>query len=185
MTTDDTDDTPLPASVRSEATRLTRQARRAGDDVAAAAYRRERDALLADHDYTARVREDDDTLVCYPDRWVTDGTVRPDRIEDTDAAVEISLAGDDADWDTVETHNRTIVEQVADEYGPPHGANAAALADFAGNHLGKPIETLTDTEIERFLTDYFPRNAWPDDEQRSAVERSVELAVDVGERRSL
>jgi hypothetical protein len=173
------DDQPLPAAVRREAKRLTRHARRTGDEDAAAAYRRERDALVAEYDYTARVRDEDDTLVLYPDRWLDGDTVRPERIEDTDAAAELALGGGDEDWDAVEAHNRAVVAAVEDEHGAVHGANATALADFAGNHLGKRIEALTDTHIEQFLTDYFPRNAWPDETERAAVEESVALTVEL------
>jgi len=41
----------------------------------------------------AAPREEDDTLVLYPDEWMDDGTVQLDRIETTDRAVEVSLSG--------------------------------------------------------------------------------------------
>ena len=56
-----------------------------------------------------------------------------------------------------------------------HGANAHALADYASNHYAKPIGDLTGQELAEFLDEYFPRNAWPSDDQKAAVEESVRL----------
>jgi len=170
----------LPPGVAEEAERLTRLAREAVDDAEAAAHRDRRDDLLADHGYVARVRSDDagDTLVAYPAEWVDDdGHVRVDRIEDVDRGVERPLSGPgDADeWDSVEAHNRAVADRVEREHGPVHGANAHAFADFMGNHYAKPVERATPDEREEFLSDYFPRNAWPTDAQRAAVERSLSL----------
>jgi hypothetical protein len=41
------------------------------------------------------------------------------------------------------------------------------------------VEAATTAMREEFLTDYFPRNAWPDDDQRAAVEESLELVTAV------
>jgi hypothetical protein len=164
----------LPAEVRDEAERLTRLARRATDDAERAAYERDRDARLAEHGFTARVREEDDTLVLHPAEWVEDGDARPDRIDDTDRAVEIPLsgAGDPEEWEAVEEHNAAVVESVADR-GEVHAANARAFADFMGNHYARRVETAGGTEIEEFLAEYYPRNAWPTDDQRAVVEQSL------------
>ena len=80
-------DPPLPADVVTRAVTLTRRLRQAVDDDERAAFSAERDRLLADHDYVARVREDaaGETLVLYPDEWIDDGVVRVDRVEDTAA----------------------------------------------------------------------------------------------------
>jgi len=83
----------VPADTVDEAERLTRLARRTEDEAAAAFYRERRDELVTDHDYVPRLREEDDTLVLYPDEWMDDGTVQLDRIETTDRAVEVSLSG--------------------------------------------------------------------------------------------
>lgn len=176
----------LPEETAEQAERLTRLAREAVDDAEAAAYREDRAAVLSDHDFTARVRDDDTgaTLVLHPDEWVADGTIRTDRIDDTNRAVEISLSGpgDPDDWEEVDEHNREVVAHVRAEHGDVHGDNAAAFADFMGNHYARPVESATGPEVEEFLEDYFPRNAWPDDRQRALVEESIEYVFEVANR---
>lgn len=167
--------TDLPPDVVDEAERLTRLARAADDPGEADAYRRDRAQRLAEHDYVARVR-DDDTLVCHPAEWVDDdGLIRTDRVADTDHAVERPLDAPDSegDWETIDAHNRALADRVADEHGQPHGANAAAFADYMSNHHAARVEDATATQIETFLADYYPRNAWPTDEQRAVVQRSL------------
>jgi len=175
--------TDLPDESIEEAERLTRLARDAVDDGAATAYREERTALLDEHGYTARIRDDDtgETLVCHPADWVEDGVIRPDRVEDTDRGVEIRLSGpgDPEEWEAVETQNRAVVEAVREEHGEPHAETATALADFMGNHYGKPIADATTDELAEFREEYFPRNAWPTDAQRASLEESVQHAVDI------
>jgi hypothetical protein len=173
----------LTEAVGERAATLTRRARGAVDDNERAAYLRERDALLADHGYAARVREDDtgETLVCHPEEWIEDGIVQIERVDDTDRAVEVSLSGPAAgdDWDAVEAHNRAVADRVREKYGEIHGANAHAFADFMGNHYAKPLEAATPAEREEFRTEYFPRNAWPSDEQREAVTRSLQVIDEI------
>ena len=182
----DRTDTP-PAEVVDEAERLTRLARDAVVEAEIDAYLTNRDELLATHDYTARVREDEtrDVLVVHPAEWVEDGTVQPARIDDVDRGIEIPLSGpgEGDDWELIDDHNREIVEDVRDEYGDTHAANVAALADFAGNHYAKPIDSTTEEELREFLEEYFVRNAWPTDEQRDVVEKSVRVAFDVADER--
>jgi hypothetical protein len=155
----------LPDDVVDEARRLTRLARDAVDENEAAAYRRERDDLLAQHDYVARVRGEEtvDVLVCHPAEWVDEGEVRVDRIEDTDRAAEVPLDGaaDEDRFDAVDEHNRDVVAAVEARAGPEHAANVAAFADFMGNHYVRRVESATSEEIQEFLEEYFPRNAWP------------------------
>jgi len=182
----DREDTP-PAEAVEAAERLTRRAREAHTEAEAHAYRTDRDERLSDHDYVARVREDEtrDVLVLHPAEWVDEGTVRPERVEDVDRGIEIPLSGpgETADWEVVEAHNRELVEAVREAHGDVHGDNAAALADFMGNHYAKPVESATRGELEEFFEEYYPRNAWPTDEQRAVVEKSVELVFDAaGER---
>ncbi|WP_257298890.1 rnhA operon protein [Haloarchaeobius sp. FL176] len=178
--------TELPRSVVEQAERLSRLARETVDDAEAEAYRERRAELVDEFDYAARVRHDDEaTLVCHPQEWLEDGVVQMDRIEDTDRAVEIPLSGpgDPDEWRAVDRHNRELVEQVREDHGEVHGRNATAFADFAGNHYAKPVESLTETEMEEFLDEYFPRNAWPSEEQTEVVERSLELVYETaGER---
>jgi hypothetical protein len=176
-------DTPqeVPEEAVSEAERLTRLAEEAVDDDAAEAYREHRDDLVEEHDFTARVREEDDTLVLYPDEWVEDDVVQLERIEDTDRGIEVSLSGPDhgAEWEAVEAANAAVVDAVEERYGPEHAANVRAFADFMGNHYLKRVSDATRAEKEEFLTEYYPRNAWPSKEQESIVAESVELVTDV------
>jgi hypothetical protein len=175
------DETELPADVIEEAETLTRRTRRAVDENEATAYREARDELLAKHDFTARIRDEERAvLVLYPEEWVEDGTVRPELIEDIDRGIERPLegAGDPDDWETVGEHNDAIAETIADEHGGVHGANARELATFLSNHYAKPIEDATDDELTEFLTDYYKRNVWPSDDQKAVVEESVRLTVE-------
>lgn len=171
----------VPERTRARAEQLTRRARAAVDEREATAYREERAELLAEHGYTARVREEDRAvLVLYPAEWVEGGTVHPGRIDDVGRGVEIPLEGpgEDADWEVVAAHNRGVAEAVRAEHGPVHGANAEALAEFCNNHYVKPVEKLSPGEREEFMTEYYPRNVWPTDEQKAVVEESVSLAVE-------
>jgi hypothetical protein len=181
---DDTDE-ELPEPIVEEAERLTRLARAAVDDSEAETYREERAELLAPHEFRARVREDDtgETLVLHPDEWKEDGTIRTDRIEDTSRAVEVSLSGpgDPDEWKSVDEHNREIVAQVREAHGDVHGDNAAAFADFMGNHYARPVESATSDEITEFLDEYYPRNVWPTEKQRTAVEKSIDLVFEVAD----
>jgi len=173
----------LPDDVVSEVERLTRLARRATDDAEAAAYEQRRTAILASHDFRARIRDADDTLVLHPAEWLDDGTVQFDRIEDTDRAVEVSLSGpgDPETWDEVERHNAELVSAVEDEHGPVHAANARVFADFAGNHYAKRIDGITTAEVEEFRTEYYRRNAWPSEEQKAVIGESLRLLFETAE----
>ena len=184
--TDDSDPTSrLPADVVESVERLTRLALRAVDDAEADAYRADRDARLAEYGFRARVREeaDRDVLVCYPAEWMADGTVRLDRIEDRTRAVEVPLGGvgEEREWEAVEAHNRELVARVREEAGEVHATNARAFADFMGNHYVRRMETAGERELRDFLTEYYPRNAWPTDEQREAVYESLRLVFEVAE----
>ncbi|WP_227354775.1 DUF7108 family protein [Haladaptatus salinisoli] len=171
----------LPNDTISEAERLTHLAREAGDDEAEA-YRAERERLLAEHDFIARIREDDarTVLVLHPAEWVEDGAIRVERIEDTGRAVEIPLdgPGDPDDWGEIDEHNRAVARTVRDAHGEVHGANAEAFADFMSNHYARPVESATAAEVDEFRTDYFRRNAWPSDAQKEVVEKSIELVFE-------
>lgn len=177
----------LPDEIAERAERLTRLAREAVDDAEAEAYRGERAELLTDHDFRARVRDEDmgATLVLHPDEWVADGTIRTDRIDDTDRAVEVSLSGpgDPDEWGAVDEHNREVVARVREAHGEVHGDNAAAFADFMGNHYARPVESATNAEVEEFLEEYFPRNAWPTDKQRALVEESIEYIFEAANKK--
>ncbi len=174
-------DPEVPDEVLDEAERLTRLARDAVDENEAAAYREARADLLADCNFTARVREEERaTLVVYPSEWVVDGTVRPDLIEDVDRGIERPLEGpgETDEWGVVADHNREIAREVTERHGDVHGANAEALAAFASNHYAKPIDDLTRAERQEFLTEFFPRNAFPSDNQKAVVEESVQLVLE-------
>ncbi|WP_117592194.1 DUF7108 family protein [Haloprofundus halophilus] len=168
----------LPEDVRTTAERLTRLARDAVDSNEAEAYRERRDASLADHGYTARYREADDTLVLYPVEWIDDdGTVVLDRIDDTDRAIERSLSGtgEEDEWEAVERHNSQLVAAVEEASGADHAANARAFADFMGNHYVRRVETAGTPELREFVTEYYPRNSWPTEAQKTMVRESLEL----------
>jgi len=176
----------LPEDLIATAERLTRLARRATDDQEADAYRADRDERLAEHGFTARVREEDagEVLVCYPEEWVEEGTIRTDRIEDTGRAIERRLSGpgeEDA-FGRVDAHNRDVVAEIEDRAGPVHAANATAFADFMGNHYVRRVETATPDELREFLAEYFPRNAFPTDEQRARIEETLRLVFEVTDR---
>jgi hypothetical protein len=175
----------LPEDVLEEVIRLTREIYRGRDEDHqgragdwAKITRRRRDTMLEKHGYVARIRDDEDgpTLVCYPDSWLDgDGLVRVERVEDTEEAIEVSLAGGDEerDWEAVDSFNRDIVDAVRREYGNPHGETAAAFADFMGNHYLLRIDEATAAHVREFRSQYFPRNAWPSPEQTEALEDSL------------
>lgn len=187
MSEDATDDrSELPAEVIADAERLTRLARRTVEETEAAAYRADRDDRLAEHGFTARVRDEgtSEVLVCYPEEWVEEETIRTERIEDTDRALERRLSGpgEESEFDRVEAHNRDVVSRIKERAGEVHAANARAFADFMGNHYVRRVETATAEELRRFLAEYFPRNAFPSDEQRGVVEESLRLVFEVTDR---
>jgi hypothetical protein len=166
------------------ATRAAREragvAESASGDLPEAADRAER---LAAYDFVSRLREADDTLVLYPAEWVEDGTVQTHRIGDTDRAHELTLSGpgDPEKWEQVETYNAEIVDRVAEQHGHPHRRNARAFADFVGNHYAKRVDAATAPEVEEFLTEYYPRNAWPSERQRAVVRDSVRYVFEAAE----
>lgn len=177
------DQAGLPEDLIAEAKRLTHLARDAVEEDEADAYRADREARLAEHGFTARVREADDgeVLVLYPAEWVDDGTVQVERIEDTDRAIErrLSGVGESGEFETVETHNREVVAEIAARADPIHAENASAFADFMGNHYVRRVDTATGEEIREFLDWYFPRNAFPTAAQRDAIEESLRLVFEV------
>ncbi|MFB6093996.1 MAG: rnhA operon protein [Halanaeroarchaeum sp.] len=182
------DDTP-PPDVIEEAERLTRLARRATDDAEAAAYRDRRETVLAEEDFVARVREDDDgaTLVCHPAEWVDEeGVVDLDAVEDLGRGVEVSLSGADAGdgWAETDAHNRAHVEAVRERHGDRHAENARAFADFMGNHYAAAVEDATGRQIGTFLREYYPRNAWPSGDAAASVNRSVRLLLETARERA-
>jgi len=168
-----------PSAIVDDAERLTRLARTAPTDAEADQYITRRDQLLADHEFTARVRTDDGdaVLVLHPKAWHDGDVIRTDRIEDLSRAIEIPLegTGDPDDWAELDAHNRALATAVRDEHGDVHGDNADALADFVGNHYAKRIESLTAEELAEFRTEYFIRNAWPSERQRATIDDSIAL----------
>jgi hypothetical protein len=178
-------DTELSEATVEQAERLTRLARDAVDGSEAEAYREERAELLDDRGFMARVRDDDtgETLVLHPEEWKEDGTIRTDRIENTGRAVELSLSGpgDPDEWESVEEHNRELVARVRESHGDAHGDNAAAFADFMGNHYARPVDSATSDEVAEFLGEYYPRNVWPTEKQRTIVEESIDLVFEAAD----
>ncbi|MDZ5812212.1 hypothetical protein U4E84_12755 [Halorubrum sp. AD140] len=165
----------VPAEAVDEAERLTRLARRADEDAAAAFYRERRDELVASHGYVPRLREDDDTLVLYPDEWMEDGTVQLDRIETTDRAVEVSLSGPgDADrYREVAAYNEAVADAIAESRADVHADTARSFAAFMSNHYVRAVDDATPEIRAEFREEYLPRNGWPTDEQLAVVDESL------------
>jgi hypothetical protein len=122
-----------------------------------------------------RLRDEDDTLVLYPDEWMDDGTVQLDRIETTDRAVEVSLSGPgDADrYEAVAAYNDAVADAVADAHGEPHADTARSFAAFMSNHYVRAVDDATPDVREEFREEYFPRNGWPSDEQLAVLDESL------------
>ena len=141
------------------------------------AIRDRRETLLGRYGYAARVREDEagPVLVCYPDDWLEDGTLQPDRLESTENAVEgrLTRAHHGDGWAGIDAHNHALADRVSEAYGEPHGDNAATFGIYLANHHEVPVEGATATHVEDFLEEYFPRNAWPSEAQRAAIETSL------------
>ncbi|MFC7230474.1 rnhA operon protein [Saliphagus sp. GCM10025308] len=178
----------LPAEVVDEAERLRCLERNAIDEGEREAYADRRERLLEEHDYTDHVRSDDgdEVLVLHPEEWHDEeaGVIRTDRIEDLTRAVEIPLdgPGDPEDWDTVDEQNRALAAEVRTVHGDVHGDTAEALADFMGNHYAKPITSASSDELAEFRSEYFVRNAWPSEEQRDAIDDSLERIYETAEK---
>ena len=178
----------VPVEAVDEAERLTRLARAAESsestpevEEAAHQYRERRDALAAEYGYTARVRNDDDTLVLYPDEWMADGTVRLDRVEDTDRAVEVSLSGPgDADrYREVAAYNEAVAEAVAERKASVHARTAETFAAFMSNHYVRRVDDATPEMRTEFREEYLVRNGWPTDEQLAIVDESLSVIESV------
>lgn len=168
----------LPEEVIEKATRLTKLARKAVDPEETAAYREHRAEVLSAYGFTVRVRAEAaaETLVFHPEEWVEDGTIRPERVETIERAVELQISGPENpdSWESLEKHNRKVAAQVHEEHGETHGDNADAFADFMGNHYAKSVADATPDERAEFLDEYFIRNAWPSEAQKEVIERSLE-----------
>lgn len=186
-------DDQLSEAVIDEAVRLTRLAQRAPESAPAGTfgeepslseadrYRRERNELLEEQGFRARLREDDHglTLVCYPAEWLQQGEVDLAAVEDTGRAVErrIDGTGGSDSWQPVAEHNREVAEAVATRYGEPHARTARSFGRFMASHRVRRVETATAEDILEFVEEFFPRNTWPTDAQRSVVMRSLRLTI--------
>lgn len=171
----------LPAEVVETARAMSRVLRRGTHDDPER-IRRRRDELLSTYGYAARVRESDagPVLVCYPESWIEDGTLQLENLESTDNAVErlLNTSVEDGDWAAIADHNRAVAARVRDRFGRVHGANAEAFGTYMANHHGATVESATAEHVETFLEEYFPRNAWPSEAQRNAVEASIRHLFD-------
>lgn len=176
----------LSDEIIEEARRLTRLARKTAADEEADAYHRERDRLLESHGYEARVREEETRaiLVLYPTEWIEDGTVQPGRLDELDRAIELPLSEtvDEEAWEDIDGHNRSLAAAVEKSAGPVHGANATAFAVFLANHYLRTVEEATAVEVTEFLEEYYPRNTWPNAEQRVVVEESLRRLFEAADR---
>lgn len=143
-------------------------------------FEQERDELLAGYGFKTRVRDDDSlglVLVCYPAEWISDGVVQLSQVEDTDRAVERPLFPTETDdeWSEIHGHNQTVVSRIREDYSDVHGDNVQAFADFMSNHYKRRVESASTREVEEFVSEYFPRNAWPSDTQKERIEKSLRL----------
>lgn len=194
---DDTDRVPdIPVEAVEEAERLTRLAReaeaareteaaRSTPDVeeAAAFYRERRDEVAAEHGYVPRVREEDDALVLYPEEWTDGDTVRVDRIDDTDRAVEVSLSGpgDAGRYREVAAYNDAVAEAVAEREAAVHARTAEAFAAFMSNHYVRRVDEAGPETRAEFREEYLVRNGWPTDEQLAVAEESLSVIESVAD----
>lgn len=172
----------LPQSIQSLARQFARQEHGA-TPTEAATLRARREALLEEYGFHSRIREDErgSVLVCYPSEWIDDGTVVRSAIDDIDRAVEIPLFGgpDQASWTELAEANTRLATRVREEHGDIHGENAEAFVEFMNNHRSRPVSTAEEDDIREFLAEYYPRNAWPSDEEKAVVEESIELLLAV------
>lgn len=175
----------LPLAVREQAIRLAR-AEHEASETERKKLETERDRLLREYGFSSRIREDDEAvvLVCFPETWLSDGTVDRSAITDIDRAIELPIAGgeDQVSWEHVSRRNERIVETVRQQHGEIHGQNAAAFADFMNNHRAKSIGSATDEDITEFLTEYYQRNAWPTAEQKRTIEESIRITRKAAEK---
>ncbi len=181
MTESETD--PIPEAVQTAAERLTRLAQTVADETETASYRERRDSLVAEYGYTGRFREEDETLVLYPESWVDNGTVQFEAIEDTSRAIEIPLSAtaDEAEFEAIEAHNAALVAAVENAHGSVHAANVRAFADFMGNHYLMRLDEATTRHLSEFYEEYYLRNAWPSQKQQAVVETSLGYAFDAAD----
>ena len=174
----------LPEPVVKTALAMTRALRR-GTHPDASVLRARRDELLESFGYAARVREDDagPVLICYPESWLENGVFQPAELESTANAFERPLfPGPDADgWDAIHAHNQALAATVTREFGETHGANARAFGMYMANHYEERIEAATHSQVEEFLSEYFPRNAWPTPAQAAVIETSLENVFSVAD----
>lgn len=160
----------------SEAVRLTRLSR--VDESNAEVYIEERDSLVGERGYRARVREDD-TLVLYPDDWVVDGTVRVDKIEDKNRALELPLDPEGRAWEEVHDENRSLLESFAESVeDEAHVFNASAFAEFVENHYSISVRDARQKHVREFLDEYYVRNVWPSEDAAGRVGESLSLLFD-------
>ncbi len=157
---------------------MTRLAREVVDDAEADAYRTERDEILAEYDYTARIRNDEtgDVLVCHPVEWVDDGVIRPERVDDIDRGVEIRLSapatrtsGQRSRW------NRAVVDAVTVAQVRHTRTRSCSLIQGITTRNRSRRRRRRNSGVSRRLC---PRNAWPTAEQRSVLDQSIRLTVE-------
>ena len=137
----------VPAEAVDEAERLTRLAREAESaeptpeiEAAADQYRERRDALAAEYGYTVRVRDEDDTLVLYPDEWMDPRTVRLDRVAATAPALHVSPSGPRAAdrYRDVAPSTAALADPVPAREAAFHARTAATFAAFMSNPSVRP-----------------------------------------------
>lgn len=171
----------LPPDVRQRAVMLGRQLveREADEEIS-----KRLAELLGPHGFQPHVRSDEDgaVLVCVPAEWTVDGSVDPEAIEDVSRAIELPLTGAaHAEWEQVAAQNARVAARVAEECDATHAANARAFATFMSNHRARPITHATESDVEEFVQEYYPRNAWPSEAEAAVIGKSVRITRRVAE----
>jgi hypothetical protein len=133
------------------------------------------DAIVQGVGYRWRMREADNTLVCVPAGWYSDGVVDPARVDPAEA-IEIACAPSATGYDAVAAANAEVAAAVSAAYGPVHGENAAAVARFMSAHLRRPIATMTAADRAGF-EEFYRRNVWPSDDARAVCDASVRVTL--------
>jgi len=171
----------VPADTVDEAERLTRLARRTEDEAAAAFYRERRDELVTDHDYVPRLREEDDTLVLYPDEWMDDGrsSSTGSRPPTGPSRCRCRGPGDAGRYREIAAYNDAVADAVADAHDAVHADTARSFAAFMSNHYVRAVDDATADMRAEFREEYFPRNGWPTDEQLAVVDESLDAIESV------
>jgi hypothetical protein len=148
-----------------EAARLTRVALSGNDDA-----REERNDLVSERGYDARLR-DDGVLVLYPADWIDEDGVVDMEAFDADEAYEVPLDG--GGFDDAREKNEALLDEFVEEVDDSVAFNAREFAEFCENHHAVAVEDASQKHVDRFVNDYYVRNVWTNDEVEERVEEAL------------